>query len=62
MNDYVAEAQKLRKEAAECALIRDRATDQSKREMFDRVANHLTVLAIQIERAILERHKPGSSN
>jgi hypothetical protein len=41
---------KLRKDAAECALIRDLATDKAKREMFDRLANHLTVLADQVER------------
>jgi hypothetical protein len=55
MKDYLAQAEKLRKEAAECALIRDLATDRKKREVFDRLANHLTVLADQVEKAILER-------
>jgi hypothetical protein len=55
MKDYLAQAEKLRKDAAECALIRDRATDKAKREMFDRLASHLTVLADQVERAMLER-------
>jgi len=31
MKDYLAQAEKLRKEAAECALIRDLATDRKKR-------------------------------
>jgi hypothetical protein len=37
------------------ALIRDLATDKAKREMFDRLVSHLTVLADQVERALLER-------
>jgi hypothetical protein len=55
MKDYRAQIEKLRKDAAECALIRDLATDMAKREMFDRLANHLTVLADQVEMAMLER-------
>ena len=55
MKDYLAKAEKFRAEAAECALIRDLATDPKKREMFDRLASHLTVLADQVELAILEQ-------
>ena len=55
MNDYQAQIEKLRKDAAECALIRDLATDGAKRELFDRRASHLTVLADQVELAMLER-------
>jgi hypothetical protein len=55
MKDYQAQLEKLRKDAAECALIRDLATDPAKRETFDRLANHLTVLADQVEMAMLER-------
>jgi hypothetical protein len=55
MKDYLAQSEKLRKDAAECARIRDLATDPKKREMFDRLASHLTVLADQVEMAILER-------
>jgi hypothetical protein len=55
MKDYLAQAEKLRKDAADCALIRDLATDKAKREMFDRLASHLTVLAEQVEMAMLER-------
>jgi hypothetical protein len=55
MKDYQAQAEKLRRDAAECALIRDLATDKAKREMFDRIASHLTVLADQVELAMLER-------
>jgi hypothetical protein len=55
MKDYLAQAEKLRKDAADCALIRDLATDKAKREMFDRLASHLAVLADQVEMAMLER-------
>ncbi|MET4229826.1 hypothetical protein AB7Z32_19990 [Bradyrhizobium sp. 482_C4_N1_1] len=55
MKDYQAQAEKLRKDAAECALIRDLATDSAKRELFDRLTNHLTLLADQVEMAMLER-------
>jgi hypothetical protein len=55
MKDYQAHIEKLRKEAAECKLIRDLATDKTKRETFDRLASHLTVLADQVEIAMLQR-------
>ena len=55
LKDYQAQVEKLRKDAAECALIRDLATDKAKREMFDRLASHLGVLADQVEMAMLER-------
>lgn len=57
MKDYQAQLEKLRTDAAECALIRDLATDKAKRELFDRLANHLTVLAEHVELAMLEQHK-----
>lgn len=52
MRDMKAQAEKLRQDAAECALIRDLATDPAKRELFTRLADHLTVLAQEVERAI----------
>ncbi|RXG91709.1 hypothetical protein [Bradyrhizobium zhanjiangense] len=55
MKDYPAPLEKLRKDAAKCALIRDLATEPAKRELFDRLASHLTVLADQVEMAMLER-------
>jgi hypothetical protein len=55
MKDFQAQIEKLRKDAAECALIRDLATEKDKREMFDRLANHLTVLADQVELALLAK-------
>ena len=52
MKDYQAHLEKLRKDAAECALVRDLATDEAKREMFDRLARHLDQLADEVERAM----------
>jgi hypothetical protein len=49
MKDYKASLEKLRKDAAECALIRDLATDPAKREMFDRLRQHLNRLAGEVE-------------
>jgi hypothetical protein len=55
MKDYRAALQKLRRDAAEAALIRDLATDTTKRDMFDRLHQHLSRLADEVEQAIAER-------
>lgn len=55
MKDYQAQVEKLRRDAAECALIRDLATDKAKRDLFDWLASHLIGLAEQVEMAMLER-------
>lgn len=47
MQDYLNHSEKLRKDAAECGLIGDLATDAAKREWFDRLPSHLTILADQ---------------
>ena len=52
MQDYKLHLEKLRRDAAECALVRDLATDPAKREMFDRLARHLNELADQVEQAM----------
>lgn len=52
MKDYQASIEKLRKDAAEAALIRDLATNMTKREIFDRLHQHLTRLADEVERAM----------
>jgi hypothetical protein len=41
MKDYVVKQRSF----AKCALIRDLATDAAKREVFDRLASHLTMLS-----------------
>jgi hypothetical protein len=54
MKDMLTQLEKLRTDAAECALIRDLATDPKKRELFARLAEHFAVLAVEVERAIAE--------
>ena len=49
--DYSSHLDKLRKDAAEAALIRDLATNHAKRELFERLAQHLSRLADEVERA-----------
>jgi hypothetical protein len=60
MKDYQAQLEKLRRDAADCALIRDLATDKAKRALFDRLAVHLSSLADQVEQEMLHR-KPSSA-
>ena len=55
MRDLKVHLDKLRADAAECALIRDLATDPQKRELFTRLAEHLSVLAQEVEAAIAAR-------
>jgi hypothetical protein len=52
MKDYLASLEKLRRDAAEAALIRDLATDKTKRDMFDRLHQHLNLLADEVEKAM----------
>jgi hypothetical protein len=52
VKDYQASIEKLRRDAAEAALIRDLATNPTQREMFDRLYQHLTLLAEEVERAM----------
>jgi hypothetical protein len=55
LKDYQARLEKLRRDAAECALIRDLATDHDKRALFDRLAAYLGLLADQVEQEMLRR-------
>ena len=50
MKDNQAQLEKLRSDAAECALIRDLAADGAKRDLFDRLATHLACLPIKSKR------------
>lgn len=52
MKDFRSSIEKLRKEAEEAALIRDMATDGAKREMYDRLHQHLNRLADEVEQAM----------
>ena len=52
MLDYKTAVAKLRQDAAEAALIRDLATEQAKRDIFDRLQEHLNRLADEVEQAM----------
>ena len=52
MKDYHASLKKLRSDAAEAALIRDRATDKAKRDFFDLLYQHFSRLADEVEQAM----------
>ena len=52
MKDYQSHLEKLRQDAAECALVRDLVTDKAKRGLFDRLARHLDQLADEVEQAM----------
>jgi hypothetical protein len=52
VKDYRASLEKLCKEAAEAAMIRDLATEKNKRELYDRLHVHLSRLADEVERMI----------
>jgi len=55
MKDMEQHLQKLRADAEECSMISKLATDRQKRELFARVAEHLSVLASEVERAIASK-------
>jgi hypothetical protein len=61
MQDMRVHLEKLRADAAECALIRDLATDPQKRELFARLAAHLGALAGEVEAAITAKLAGGES-
>ena len=59
MKDYLESLEKLRRDAAEFALIRDLTTDKVKRETFTKLAAHLNGLADELEKAMNESKKNG---
>ena len=61
MQDMKAHLERLHADAAECALIRDLATDPQKRELFTRLAEHLATLAGDVEAAIAAKLVGGES-
>ena len=52
MRDMHVQLEKLRTEAADCALIAKLATDKDKRELFAKLAEHYDVLASEVQKAI----------
>jgi hypothetical protein len=59
MQDMRAALEKLLTDAEECALVSKLATDKAKQELFARLAEHLKVLADQVQAAIREREAGG---
>jgi hypothetical protein len=57
MKDMQAHLEKLRDDAAECAVISGLATDKEKRDLFERLSRHLNALADQVELVIDETKK-----
>jgi hypothetical protein len=58
MKDMQAQLGKLLVEASECALIASLATDKRKRGLFTKLAEHYSVLASEVKRAIEEATIP----
>ncbi len=52
MRDMQAQLDNLLEQAADCARIASKATDAAKQELFARLAQHFTVLASEVEKAI----------
>lgn len=61
MQDMKVHLEKLLRDSAECQLISDLATDKPKRDLFAKLAEHLKVLAKEVEREIIARNNGGSS-
>jgi hypothetical protein len=52
MKDMQAQLDSLLEQAAECTRIASKATDAAKQELFERLAQHFSVLASEVEKAI----------
>jgi len=52
MQDMQTYLEKLHRDAVDCAMISKRATDRQKKQLFDRLAEHLAILASELERAV----------
>jgi hypothetical protein len=52
IRDTQSHLEELRDRAAECALIRDLATDKRKRQLFTKLANRFAVMVADAERAM----------
>jgi Asp-tRNA(Asn)/Glu-tRNA(Gln) amidotransferase C subunit len=52
MKDIQTQLEKLRREAAECLVLSNLATDPEKRELFTRVAEHITGLASAVQNEV----------
>lgn len=55
MHEMRAHLEKLRSDAQDCALVSQHATDLHKRELFARLSEHLSRLAAEVERAMVQQ-------
>ena len=55
MKDMEQHLLKLRADAEECSNISRHATDPRKRDLFAKLAQHMSVLASEVARAIAEK-------
>jgi hypothetical protein len=60
MQDMEKHLEKLRADAAECAIISGLAVDKDKRELFAKLSEHVNVLADQAE-GVVNARKQGLS-
>jgi hypothetical protein len=52
MQDYLASLERLRRDAEEVAILRDRATDPDKLALYHRLHQHYLSLAAEVQKAI----------
>jgi hypothetical protein len=52
MRNLSKHLEKIRTDAAECAVLSGLATDKMKRDLFARLSQHLTVLAEEVEKVV----------
>lgn len=55
MKDMQASLERLRTDATEAALVRDLATEPAKKALYTTLAEHLSKLADEVERAIKQQ-------
>jgi hypothetical protein len=61
MKDVESQLDRMRRDAEECAMISRLAGSHKKKELFARLAEHLRVLASELERTITERKRDGTA-
>jgi hypothetical protein len=62
MHDMQKHLKRLLRDASECQLVSDLATDKSKRELFARLTEHHRTLASEVQRAIDQQSNNAAVN
>jgi len=60
LRDILVHLEKLQRDSAECQLISELTTDKTKRDLFAKIAQHLKILADEVEREIPRRTATAS--